>query len=703
MSFFNNMRNQMKSRFVKIFLPISIFVVFTVLILTWIISLVFINLQKESIGQQHQMSLNLVSSFYEQMRYNEFPLLSQLFDTKEIQEYLFHKNDNRYDAAIKIKPILERLVIQNAYIHSVYLYNGDYGYYSSYAGYEKDKCLSNPSLPSFIEEGIDKASNLTLRRTTFVNTSEHNLSESKENLYSLKIAHLSNNPCNTYALIVNISESIARQFFTSDITQFEKSFFILDKKGTFLSHPNEEEFATKIQENTLFSKILELKGESRLIVLKDKGSSYYVSWVDQEVMGWRFIFIIPYLETIQSLLNVIKLVVLFVIAFIIVIGIISIIISKKLDKALSFERRLISYIVGEGDIVKISKTEKLYSLALFRLSFSNKYYTLSGHEKNLLKMKVLKLSELTLLHKQFGYILPIANTSFMVISSQAPNSIYDRLNAFLAIVKKEVDAEMTAIVVENEVSEKEFPTEYSQLAKEMKNQFLINKDGVDYYKEYDYKFPKFKFNDFEIALRDKDKEAFEKSSEVLFEKLYESPSWIFFDIIKMNLLSIASLYLSNEIDLYYLGGFTRFSNQINHVEEIVELEKIFKSIKNLFNEMAVDVNNTENDELINLIDKYIDDNLKDNMLNAAMVADYVSLSLNYTRTYYKQNTGISLNEAIGQRRLLLSADLLLNTSQTVDEIRTIVGFANYPYFCTYFKNYFGVTPSYYRRFRGKTE
>ena len=124
MSFFNNMRNQMKSRFVKIFLPISIFVVFTVLILTWIISLVFINLQKESIGQQYQMSLNLVSSFYEQMRYNEFPLLSQLFDTKEIQEYLFHKNDNRYDAAIKIKPILERLVIQNAYIHSVYLYNG---------------------------------------------------------------------------------------------------------------------------------------------------------------------------------------------------------------------------------------------------------------------------------------------------------------------------------------------------------------------------------------------------------------------------------------------------------------------------------------------------------------------------------------------------------------------------------------------------
>ena len=703
MSFFKYMRKQKKSRFVKIFLPISVLIVFTVLILTWIISLVFINLQKESIGQQHQMSLNLVSSFYEQMRYNEFPLLAQLFDTKEIQDYLFHKNDNRYDALIKIKPILERLVVQNAYIHSIYLYNGDYGYYSSYAGYEKEKCLSNPDLPSFIEKDIDKSSNLILRRTSFINTPEHNLSESKENLYSLKISHFSNNPCNNYALVVNISESIARQFFTSDITQFEKSFFIIDKNGTFLSHPNEEVFATKIQDNTLFDKIMDLKGESGLIVLKYKGSSYYVSWVDQEVMGWRFVFIIPYLETIQSLLNVIKLVILFVIFFVIIIGIISIIVSKQVDKSLSLERRLVSYIVGDGVIVNISKTEHLYSLALFRLSFSNNYNTLSGYEKNEIKMKVLKLAENNVLNKEFGYVLPIANTTFLVISTQVPNDVYDRLNIFLEIVKKEINADMTAIVIENEVSEKEFPTEYSQLEKEMKNQFLVNKDGVDYYKEYNYKFPKFKFEDIENALHDKNIEAFRKSSEVLFNQLYEYPSWIFFDIIKMNLLASVSLHLSNELELYYKGGYSRFLSQISQIEEIVELEKIFESIVKLFEQIADDVNITKNNELINLIDNYIDDNLKDNMLNAAMIADYINLSLNYTRTYYKQITGISLNDAIGQRRLLLSADMLLNTTQTVDEIRTIVGFTNYPYFCTYFKNYFGVTPSYYRRFRGKSE
>lgn len=694
-----------RSRFIRIFLSILFLVAVTIFILTWIISITFINVQKENIGKQHAMSLSLVSSFYEQMRYNEFPLLSQLFSTKEIQDYLFHRTDNKYAAVINIQPIIERIVGQNFYLHSIYLYNGDYGYYSSYAGYEKDVCKSNPDIEEFIYSDFDKATNLSLRRSEFVNTSGYDLSSKMENLYSLKITHLSDNPNNTYSLIVNISEDVSRQFFTSNIKEFEQSFYVIDKNNTFLSHPDKAMFATQIPKNSLYEAIAAFEGPSGIRTIKKDGKAYYISWVDQSVMGWRFIYIIPYSAIIHALLQVVRLIVAIVFFILLLASGIGAFVSKKLDNSLSYERRLTSYIKGESPYVRILKDETvLYSIALLKFTFSKEQLSnLDKEERENLKQKVIRASENLVLHKTFGLILQVEKNMYLCISSLMPDELFDRLNRLISIVKTDFEIEMSALVSQNKVIDKELSTEYPMLAREMKNQLLVNKDGVDYYRESDYRLPKFPYENINQSISERNVEKIQQCFDSMISALYESQSWVFFDLIKMNLVAGISLYMPEEIEMYYPGGLIRFINQINQIEEIEQMREICEKIVRIIEQINNDKINSENNEIVALIDEFIASSFADSLLNAAMIADHIGLSLNYTRAYYKMKTGKSLNDAIGEKRLRVASELLINTSISVNEIRSSVGFTNYPYFCTYFKNYFGSTPSSYRRFRGKTK
>lgn len=78
------------------------------------------------------------------------------------------------------------------------------------------------------------------------------------------------------------------------------------------------------------------------------------------------------------------------------------------------------------------------------------------------------------------------------------------------------------------------------------------------------------------------------------------------------------------------------------------------------------------------------------------LAQKVYLSPCYLSTLFKKETGISLVKYINEYRLQEAKRLLSTTNRRVNDISVEVGFDNLPYFCTVFKEKFGMTPAKFR-------
>lgn len=127
------------------------------------------------------------------------------------------------------------------------------------------------------------------------------------------------------------------------------------------------------------------------------------------------------------------------------------------------------------------------------------------------------------------------------------------------------------------------------------------------------------------------------------------------------------------------------------------------SVKNSFLELFKDEieqnkakNIDEKSKVIESIKKYVNDNYSDSMLSVETIAESVKLSANYIRILFKEIEGKSLSNYISEVRFEKAKSLLESTDLTVMKISEEVGFANYNYFYTAFKKFYGISPNKYR-------
>lgn len=104
---------------------------------------------------------------------------------------------------------------------------------------------------------------------------------------------------------------------------------------------------------------------------------------------------------------------------------------------------------------------------------------------------------------------------------------------------------------------------------------------------------------------------------------------------------------------------------------------------------------TENDAW-NLIANYINDNLNGN-LSLESLAKKCFYNPSYFSRLFKKKFHVPLVEYITEKRIEKSIDLLVNTSQTIDEIGSNVGFSSRSAFYRAFQRITGKTPSEYRQ------
>ena len=109
-----------------------------------------------------------------------------------------------------------------------------------------------------------------------------------------------------------------------------------------------------------------------------------------------------------------------------------------------------------------------------------------------------------------------------------------------------------------------------------------------------------------------------------------------------------------------------------------------------------DIFYTSHQDSVNRVEQYIQEHLAD-PLTLEGIASQAYMNPSYLSAMYHKTTGMTLSQYIHHVRISRSIYLILNTSKSVAEIATAVGFLDPNYFSRVFRKKTGLSPMEYRR------
>ena len=133
------------------------------------------------------------------------------------------------------------------------------------------------------------------------------------------------------------------------------------------------------------------------------------------------------------------------------------------------------------------------------------------------------------------------------------------------------------------------------------------------------------------------------------------------------------------------------------------LEKIFsfyelhqKLVKKTEDFFQTATNTEEENSTIFLIKDYIGQKYMNETLSVKDISDHVFLSTSYVCTFFKNETGQTLNQYLTEYRMEKAKQLLTDPRYKITDISSRVGYSDGNYFGKSFKKYTGFSPSEYR-------
>jgi len=160
------------------------------------------------------------------------------------------------------------------------------------------------------------------------------------------------------------------------------------------------------------------------------------------------------------------------------------------------------------------------------------------------------------------------------------------------------------------------------------------------------------------------------------------------DII--NVVATLNTSVNSEID------FNNIYNDINDFDTIEDIKKWFVSYCKGIIDKLKSRRFSKQKDMIDLVFSYLESNYFKPEISTEFVSDIVNLTPGYLGKLFNEYLGKSINEAITELRIKKSKELLADSSLSVNDVATKVGFSNQSYFTSIFKKTMGVTPNKYR-------
>lgn len=131
------------------------------------------------------------------------------------------------------------------------------------------------------------------------------------------------------------------------------------------------------------------------------------------------------------------------------------------------------------------------------------------------------------------------------------------------------------------------------------------------------------------------------------------------------------------------------------VDEVNNKRSIAKSTTPASADEAVEKVASDN-VTIKLIKEYISENYSNSSLSVRDIGEHVQLSVSYVCTYFKNETGVTLNQYLTEFRMEKAKELLSDPRNKVSEISEKVGYNDGNYFSKSFRKFTGISPTEYR-------
>ncbi len=143
--------------------------------------------------------------------------------------------------------------------------------------------------------------------------------------------------------------------------------------------------------------------------------------------------------------------------------------------------------------------------------------------------------------------------------------------------------------------------------------------------------------------------------------------------------------------------FTALKKSVFEELPFREFEKQYTEIVLDFMKKIIKKKESNQNDLLEKVKQYIEENYDNTELCAQSIADKFKLSAKYLSYAFKEYTGMSLLVYLQKKRIDTACELLEKTNMTVGEITCKIGIENENYFYTLFKKNVGMTPKQYRQ------
>ena len=154
----------------------------------------------------------------------------------------------------------------------------------------------------------------------------------------------------------------------------------------------------------------------------------------------------------------------------------------------------------------------------------------------------------------------------------------------------------------------------------------------------------------------------------------------------------ADIFLAKPFDIPTL--ISAISNTLYSREMIKEK---YRNLSTVTVSVAEDTFSNADEQFMLKIDKFIEENISNDSLNAQMIAEYACMGRASFYKKVKEILGIGIIEYVTRKRMALAASLLKSTDMQISEIALKAGYPDNQYFSRAFKQHFGQSPSAYRK------
>ena len=137
---------------------------------------------------------------------------------------------------------------------------------------------------------------------------------------------------------------------------------------------------------------------------------------------------------------------------------------------------------------------------------------------------------------------------------------------------------------------------------------------------------------------------------------------------------------------------------IDYIDSAFTFEEVHVFLKEKTDELVKSLSGFQEEETTIYRSKdYISNHYMDHNRSVKSVSENVFLSVSYLCTYFKSETGVTLNQYITDYRIRKALNLLSSTNMKIIDVSSAVGYKDSNYFAKLFKKQTGMSPKEYKK------